>query len=58
VRELEVNGRDVMELLALPPGPAVGAILDRLLEDVLEDPALNRRERLLERQRALQVTLP
>ncbi|HEY2924258.1 MAG TPA: HD domain-containing protein [Candidatus Eisenbacteria bacterium] len=52
VRDLAVDGADVMEVLDLPPGPKVGEILDQLLEEVLENPALNTRERLLERIRA------
>jgi tRNA nucleotidyltransferase (CCA-adding enzyme) len=52
VRDLEVDGSDVMEALSLPPGPRVGEILSQLLEEVLEHPSLNRRERLLERIRA------
>ena len=40
-----------MAALDLPPGPRVGKILDQLLEEVLENPSLNRRERLLERIR-------
>jgi tRNA nucleotidyltransferase (CCA-adding enzyme) len=51
VRDLEVDGSDVMQALDLPPGPQVGKILEMLLEEVLENPSLNRRERLLERLR-------
>ena len=51
VRDLAVDGQDVMRALNLPPGPKVGQILDHLLEEVLENPALNRREALLERVR-------
>jgi hypothetical protein len=36
-----------MARLGSPPGPAVGRILERLLERVLEDPHLNQRETLL-----------
>lgn len=46
-RDLAVGGRDVMERLGVPPGPAIGRVLGRLLERVLDDPALNERERLL-----------
>ena len=49
LRDLEVGGGDVMRVVGLPPGPRVGQILDRLLEEVLEDPSKNRREWLLER---------
>jgi tRNA nucleotidyltransferase (CCA-adding enzyme) len=52
VQDLAVDGRDVMRELALTPGPRVGEVLGRLLEAVLEDPALNERERLLERLRS------
>lgn len=51
VRDLAVDGQDVMKELCLAPGPRVGEILDQLLEQVLEDPPLNRREVLLERIR-------
>ncbi|MCB9667767.1 MAG: HD domain-containing protein [Myxococcales bacterium] len=48
VRELAIDGRDIMRSCALRPGPRIGRILEALLEDVLEDPALNQREILLE----------
>jgi len=48
ISSLAVNGRDIMERLGLPPGPRVGVILQELLQSVLEDPALNDREKLLE----------
>ncbi|MGE5585296.1 MAG: CCA tRNA nucleotidyltransferase [Bacillota bacterium] len=47
VRDLAVNGNDVMEVLGVPEGPQVGKALSRLLDAVLEDPELNSRERLL-----------
>lgn len=46
VRDLALSGRDVMELLDRPAGPHVGRLLHQLLERVIEDPALNTRERL------------
>lgn len=46
--QLAVDGHDLTEALAIEPGPLVGRLLDRLLEAVLDDPALNRRERLIE----------
>ncbi|MFZ5768025.1 MAG: CCA tRNA nucleotidyltransferase [Bacillota bacterium] len=46
VEELPVSGRDVMELLNLPPGPRVGQVLRELLEMVWDDPCLNDRETL------------
>lgn len=47
VSDLAVDGRDLMEA-GVPQGPEVGRILRRLLDRVLEDPSLNRREALLE----------
>ena len=48
VHELAIGGREVMQRLGIGPGPAVGAILSALLEAVLEDPALNTPERLID----------
>ena len=49
VRDLVVGGEDVMRVLGIGPGPAVGAALASLLEEVLEEPERNTRERLLAR---------
>lgn len=49
VTDLAVGGDDVVAAFGQPPGPYVGQVLERLLQEVLEDPALNRRERLLAR---------
>ena len=48
VGDLAVGGREVMDHLGLTPGPAVGRVLGALLDRVLDDPALNTREQLLE----------
>ena len=50
---LKVNGQDVMDELKIPPGPKVGLILNTLLAEVLDDPALNDRPLLLQRAREL-----
>jgi tRNA nucleotidyltransferase (CCA-adding enzyme) len=42
---LAVTGADLIAL-GIPPGPGLGAALDRLLDRVLEEPSLNTRERL------------
>jgi poly(A) polymerase/tRNA nucleotidyltransferase (CCA-adding enzyme) len=47
VRELAVDGRQVMERLGIGPGPAVGRVLALLLETVLDDPSQNTPGRLL-----------
>jgi hypothetical protein len=39
--------------LGLAEGPQIGDVLATLLERVVEDPALNTRERLLEEARSL-----
>lgn len=46
-RDLAIGGNDVMQTLGVRPGPIIGKVLERLLERVLEDPSLNRREALL-----------
>lgn len=51
-RDLAVSGDDLREA-GIPPGPRLGEIIDRLLELVLEDPALNVRETLLAEARRL-----
>jgi tRNA nucleotidyltransferase (CCA-adding enzyme) len=50
-RDLKINGRDLMQELDLKPGPIIGELLDLLLEDVTNDPALNERDALLARAR-------
>lgn len=47
LKDLAVNGKDVIAAGAVP-GPAVGRVLDRLLEQVLNGELPNRREVLLE----------
>ena len=47
VADLKVDGHDVMRVLKIKPGPAVGKLLNELLEKVLDDPKLNDRETLL-----------
>lgn len=46
LKELAVNGRDLMEVGILP-GREIGVVLDRLLEAVLECPERNQKEELL-----------
>ncbi len=47
IKQLKVNGGDVMTRLQMPPSRKVGEILERLLEAVLEQPEINEREALL-----------
>lgn len=53
VSDLKVNGRDVMEILKIGPGPKVGEILNKLFEEVEEDYKKNEREYLLLRLKDL-----
>ena len=53
VKMLAVNGRDLMGTLSIAPGPKIGAILDVLLAEVIEDPTKNTRETLLRRAESL-----
>ena len=47
--ELAVDGRDLRDTLGIPEGPVIGTILELLLTDVIEEPALNTRMTLLTR---------
>ncbi len=41
---IKVNGKDVMDILGIEPGPRIGQILDALLGLVLDDPKKNKKE--------------
>jgi putative nucleotidyltransferase with HDIG domain len=47
LKDLAVSGKDLMEI-GVKAGPGMGIILNELLETVVDDPALNEREKLLE----------
>jgi poly(A) polymerase/tRNA nucleotidyltransferase (CCA-adding enzyme) len=49
VKMLKINGKDLMNELKLAPGPKIGAILDVLLAEVIEDASLNTRKHLMQR---------
>ncbi len=53
VRDLAIDGHDLMEELGLKPGKQIGEILNQLFEEVLENPELNNRETLLEKAKKL-----
>jgi tRNA nucleotidyltransferase (CCA-adding enzyme) len=46
VKQLKVNGGEIMKLTNAPAGPHIGFILEILLSEVLEDPTLNTKEYL------------
>ncbi len=47
VRDLKIDGNDVMKELKLKPGPEIGKILEKLFEEVVEKKVENKREVLL-----------
>jgi len=47
LKDLAISGKDLIAA-GIPPGKHMGIILSELLEAVLDDPALNTREKLLE----------
>jgi putative nucleotidyltransferase with HDIG domain len=53
LKDLAVNGSDLIGELGMTPGPEIGRILNQLLEVVLDDPAQNTRETLLAEARKL-----
>lgn len=46
---LAVKGNDLVQALGRPPGPWLGALLETLMQQVLEDPSLNNRATLIDR---------
>jgi len=48
LKDLAVNGEDIISELNLAPGPLVGEILNRLLEQVILNPEINTKKKLLE----------
>lgn len=52
-RDLAVNGRDVMETLAIDPGPEVGRVLEALYEYVLEHPEQNTKGALIAKMKSI-----
>jgi len=53
VKMLKINGNDLMKALKLKPGPMLGAILDVLLSEVIDDPKQNKKYILLTRAKIL-----
>ncbi len=53
INDLKVDGKDVMEILGIKPGPKIGEILQKLFEEVDEDLKLNTKEYLTKRIKEL-----
>ncbi|MCR5145013.1 MAG: CCA tRNA nucleotidyltransferase [Lachnospiraceae bacterium] len=51
-KDMMVNGRDIMDLGA-PQGKIIGEVLDRLFEEIVDDPELNDRDYLIIRAKQL-----
>lgn len=49
VKMLKIDGDILIKLLKIAPGPKIGAILDVLLSEVIEDPKLNTKKHLEKR---------
>ena len=52
LKNLKVNGRDLLRL-GVPRGPAIGRILEILLEQVIDGDIPNEKRALLERSRLI-----
>lgn len=48
IKDLRIDGHDLLQNFCIQPGPVVGKVLQHLLEQVLEDPSLNEPPLLLE----------
>ncbi len=53
VKNLKIDGNDLINELSIKPGPQIGAILDVLLGEVIVDPSLNKKSYLKKRAKEL-----
>lgn len=53
LKMLKINGNEIMKITNLQPGPKVGAILNILLEEILDDPLKNEKKYLEKRAKEL-----
>lgn len=53
IKDLKINGNDIMKTLKIKGGPKVGEILNTLFDEVLEDSSKNDRKYLLKRIKEL-----
>lgn len=56
VRDLIIDGKDIMTLLGIGPGPLVGKILRQLFDEVIEDTKRNTKEYLTKRAREIAIS--
>lgn len=52
VKSLAINGNDLMKI-GIPQGPMIGQILQALLDSVIDDPSLNRKDVLLDKAKSI-----
>lgn len=57
LRELAVNGTDIIQETGVKPGPIIGVVLRRLWDEVLEDPEKNNRAYLLSQAKKIIAVL-
>ncbi len=57
INDMAVDGRDVMEVLNIQPGPIVGKVLKELFDEVLEDTSKNNKEYLLSRIKEVEKSI-
>jgi tRNA nucleotidyltransferase (CCA-adding enzyme) len=55
IRDLQISGKDIMEIMQIPPGPAVGEILNSLFLQVTEHGVPNEKEVLKEKVKEFSV---
>ena len=55
VGQLSIDGKYMMEVLHVKPGPRMGWILNALLEEVLDDPTKNTEEHLSELIKSMEM---
>jgi putative nucleotidyltransferase with HDIG domain len=53
IKDLKVNGNDVIKILKIKGGPKVGKVLEKLFDEVMEEAKKNQREYLLKRIKEL-----
>lgn len=56
VKMLKIGGNETMKLLKIEPGPKIGAVLDVLLSEIIEDPKKNTKNHLEKRIKELDKT--
>ena len=55
-RDLAIGGKDIMQILGIDESPEIGKVLNHLLEIVLDNPELNKKETLISEMHAFAVS--